>query len=36
MIKKEVEKAKITFLLFDKKPKTFLIGEQDDLESIFL
>lgn len=35
-LKTEVEEARITFWLVDKKPMTFHIGEQDDMESIFL
>ena len=35
-LKTRIDEAKITFWLFDKKPTTFQIGEQDDRESIFL
>lgn len=32
---KEITDSSITFWLFDKKPDTFFIGNQDDGESIF-
>lgn len=35
-LKGKVDKAKITFWLFDKKPRVYQIGEQDDHESIFI
>jgi CRISPR/Cas system-associated endoribonuclease Cas2 len=31
-----VRDSKVTFWLFDRKPETFLIGKQDDGESIFM
>ena len=31
-----VQESKVTFWLFDKKPEVFLIGAQDDGESIFM
>ena len=35
-VKSTAKEARITFWLFDRKPTTFYVGEQEDRESIFI